>query len=380
MPPGQKPAGGGYILPARRPYGADDAGEGKARTESLHVDVRGSLVWKIRDPMETYEVYPALDSPEGPCKSVGMTDVVVESLEHGVLETDPALKAEIVSANKGEHLFQRIGILDRHYPGPLFRKWIMETYGKMAAGVPDEVGQLREDSYGGNRNPLGTPAKTPVGCQDFDGAHHGGVIVKGLAHAHKNGIGNIPSLIDSKELREDVGGGKMAVKALPARHAEFAAHLAAGLRRNAKRTAVSVGNHHGLDHAALRGGILPLAEGAGYGEKIFSGSVGGRERLRRKSHPHREPFFEARAAFLGDIRHPGYASDALPVEPARHLPSGIRRKAARECNFLEFRGSHPQKHSFIHTKIYLHKKAFTCLQKYLKKSDLFYIFVVHGIL
>ena len=177
--------------------------------------------------------------------------VIIPACEHCVLEADPSLPREIVSPYELENFVQIVCLLYRHHLRPFVRERIVKADCEMTSGLIQILLQLRNDPDRGQCNPLRTPAETPVRRQHLDRPPDIFIIVERLPHSHEYGPGKFRGLIDGYELGQDVRSGKIAVKALPACHAEAAAHLAARLGGDAQRFPVLVRNHHGFDAAGL---------------------------------------------------------------------------------------------------------------------------------
>ena len=87
-------------------------------------------------------------------------------------------------------------------------------------------------------------------------------------------------VLGEPELGDDLAGGEVAAEALVAGRAEAAADGAAGLRRDAQRAAVVLGNEHGLDRVAVADVEQPL-DGA-VGRLLLADD---RQRPRRRPRP-----------------------------------------------------------------------------------------------
>ena len=136
----------------------------------------------------------------------------------------------------------------------------MQTDCQMAFLMVEIFFQFGQNSYAGDRYPLRTPGKTPVGGQHGYGLGNLGIVVQRLSHPHENSVGKPVGVVDGDELVEYVGYLQMAVEAAPARHTELAVHTASGLGRYAECTAVPVRDHHGFDGGTFR--LEKILEGA----------------------------------------------------------------------------------------------------------------------
>ena len=107
---GEQAAGRKDIL---APGGADGGGNpapGQTVPEGLHRRLRAGAVREIRNPVETDQVHAAFQPLEETKESVGMARGVVETREHRVLETYPALAREVVLTDQVDDRFDRVGL------------------------------------------------------------------------------------------------------------------------------------------------------------------------------------------------------------------------------------------------------------------------------
>ena len=229
MLPGQKAAGGKNVLPPGSTDGGRESALGQAVPESLHLLLRGRSIGKVRNPVETDQVHTAFQGAEKLHQRIGMPLRVVPAMENGILETDTALAAEVVLFQEPDNLCLRPSLLDRHHLGTLFRERIVQAYRQVALALVQELFQLRKDADGAEGDAFGTPGQPPGSREHFHHTLHLLPVIQGFAHAHKNGIGELPGFCNGKKLAQDIGSIQIPVKTLPACHAELAAHLAAGL-------------------------------------------------------------------------------------------------------------------------------------------------------
>ena len=167
-------------------------------------------------------------------------------------------------------------------------------------------------AYGRNSYAPRAPSHTPRGGEDIDSAEDGVDIVGGLAHAHEYDVGERGTLGNGKYLIYDCPGVEIALPTALACHAEAAVHLASGLRGNAQRGAVAVGDVDSLDvaaadtveevfHSAV--GAPGLGDGslAAYGVAVVD---------------------EPRACCLWQVGHGVDVGYGASVEPCSHLLGG----------------------------------------------------------
>ena len=120
------------------------------------------------------------------------------------------------------------------------------------------------------------------------------------------------------------------MKALPAGHAELAAHLAARLGAHAQCFAVLVGNHYGLIIQALKG------------EQVLTGAIPAGLNIDGLNHSHFIALSQRFPALLGQVGHLINALYPLLIQPLRHLLPGKCRQANFQRNLLQFIGRFPQ--------------------------------------
>ena len=129
-----------------------------------------------------------------------MALVIVQSGEHGIFKAHTALACEVIFTDHVDHFLHRPRFLHRHHLRPFVRERVVEADGKVAAGRIEVLPQVRQDTDRGKGYAFGTPAETPVSRKHLDGLHHVAEVVKRLAHAHENGIGQIWRLVNGDKL------------------------------------------------------------------------------------------------------------------------------------------------------------------------------------
>ena len=299
--------------------------------------------------------------------------VVIQSREHRVLETDTPLSRKIILPDQVQYAGKRIGLLDRHQGKPFLRERVMQADGQVAAGLVQETAQVRQHADRRKRNALRAPSKAPVRRQDINGATDIFIIVQRFAHAHEHDIGKVVGLRDAEQLVQDVAGGQMAVETLASCHAELAAHLAAGLGRDAERATVLVRNHHRLDGTFFQpvigiGPVQPVQMGTGYREKVFLRPVLRTLQVRPNLASYLIALCQPLPACLGKVGHQVDVRHLFLVEPLGDLLSRKSGKAVFQGDGFEFFGRLSEQDG-LHAK-----RFFTSMQNYAKNISECWLF------
>ena len=331
---GQKAAGGKDIFPAGSPDGGRDAQPVQLGLELLQAGFRCRFIREIRDAVEADEVDAALQAAEKPRQLMRVAGSVVPAFEQRVFETDAPLAGEVVLPDEFQHVLDGPGPLDRHQFLPLFGERVVEADGEMAFAFVQEAPELRHHPDGAERDALGAPAEPPVRREDRDSPLDGFPVVQRLPHAHEDGIGELPRLPDGEELVEDVRLREVAMEALPARHAEMAAHLAARLRAHAEGLALPVRNHHRLDG-------VPAGQ-ARDREKVLPGAVGRFLHVDGGHAAGLAALFQGRPPRLGEIGHLIQRGGPVHIEPLGQLLARKGRQAQLQGQGLELFRRFPQ--------------------------------------
>ena len=177
-----------------------------------------------------------------------------------------------------------------------------------------ERGQI---AHGADSDALRAPCEAPRCGEHVDGGEHGVKIVERLAHAHEHDVGEGVALGYGQNLVDNLRGGKVAVEALAAGHAEGAAHLASRLRAHAERGPVAVGDVDGL-YVAASGAV----------EEILHRAVGAACLGLGILAAHAPARGERLASALAEVGHRVDVGDTAAVYPVRYLLGGKTRKAA----------------------------------------------------
>ena len=123
----QHAAGSKDIFPA----GCADRGHKslivKAGLEVLDYDIRRSLVWEIRNLMETDKIHPALQSFQHSYQSIRMSLGIVETGKHSVFETNSPLSGKIILAYQVYDILNRPCSLNRHDAETFRAEGVMKT-------------------------------------------------------------------------------------------------------------------------------------------------------------------------------------------------------------------------------------------------------------
>ena len=217
-----------------------------------------------------------------------MTGSVVPAVKDGIFKTYAALAGEIIAFYEADNLRGAPGLLDGHHLKAFFRERIVKAYGKVALTFGEEFPEIGDDAYCAEGNAFGTPGKAPVCGEYSDNPFYFFPVVKGLSHAHENGVGKFPCLLYGKILGQDVRGAEVAMKTLPSCHAELAAHLAPGLGTHAESLAVPFRYHYGFHARVLVadfGCVMPGPDRASYREQILLCAIRGHLYIHGSRHP-----------------------------------------------------------------------------------------------
>lgn len=321
---GEEAAGGHDVFAPRGTDGAGDAVGVEVVAESGHGRRRSGLVGGARRGMESDEVDPTGESMQQPHCFGGVAQVVVETSEHGVLKRYAPLSAPVVALEQLHHISNGIRFLHGHDLQALVGEGVVEADGQVALALIEKAPQAGDDADAGDGDAAGAPAEAPGGGEHFGAAQHGVEVVHRLAHAHIDDVGEAVELGDGENLVEDVVGAEAAVESLLAGDAEAAAHLAAGLTRDAQCGAVAVGDEHRFDE--------PSSEDL---EKVLLGSVLGELAADGAATPDVGDLAEPGAGFEREVGHGVDGGDALAVEPVANLPCGEAGHAFCGAELLE---------------------------------------------
>ena len=192
--------------------------------------------------MPADQVNPALQAIEQPYEFAGIAIAVVLSSENDVLERKAALTSPVVLSQELKHLSDRIAAFGRHDANSFFGERIVQTDGQMTGALIEKAFQPLAQTYRGHGDAPWTPCPTIVGHEEACGRENGIQIVERLALSHKHDVRQAITLRKGIYLVEDIGHGKLPLKALTAGHAELASHLATHLTTDADRPAVVIRN------------------------------------------------------------------------------------------------------------------------------------------
>ena len=203
-------------------------------------------------------------------QGLGLRRRVVDAIEHAVLEGDEvARRALEVAARCAEQLGDRVLAVERHQlvaQGVVGR---MQRDRESDRAIFAQAIDHRHDARGRDRHAAARQAVAVVVEHRPERRHERAVVLQRLAHAHHDDVGD-GALARRKteaaaqrefgmpELGDDLGGRQVAAEALVAGRAEAAVDGAAGLRRDAQRAALRLGDEDGLDGVAVADVEQPL--------------------------------------------------------------------------------------------------------------------------
>ena len=264
--------------------------------------------------MEPDQVYAALDAVQQAAQFADMPRRVVQAAHHDIFERHASLVGEVVPAQNGRDFGDRPCPFDRHDRGPLLVKRVVQTYGQMHFRRVEKPLQFGRYARRGEGDARRRPAEAPLRSHDFERPQYVVRVVERLAHAHEDHVRQTVAFGQRDDLVEDFGRRQRVLQSLPSRRAEFASHAASGLRRDAQRGPLAVGNVGRFDPCALLRAVEVLFRSVGrLGDPRGRGECGA------------EAFGQLRAVGRGDVAHPHRVLDVFRVEPAGQLFRGEAR-------------------------------------------------------
>src|SRR5574344_74742 len=336
MRSGQQSAGSKDVLSPAGAYRGGDAVCVQIVADALHPALVGTVELYARYLVEAYQVDAALQSVEQLYDFADMRRAVIDTPEDDILEREPALMAEIISAEQVHDICDGVGFLGRHHLSALLGDGRVHADGQMALALIEESFQPLLQSYTTHCNPFRTPCISVVGSHNLCHLKHIVQIVERFTLSHKNDIGQSVTFRQRINLIENVCHGQAPFESLFARLAEKAVHLASYLRRDAQRGALFFRYEHRLDDCALESSP-PLFDGAvdrllAFGRSSSADAVLPRQLVavgfRQVCH-------------LVNLRH------MTAVEPFGNLFRGKSRHAEVADNLLQLSKRHPQTWYFL---------------------------------
>ena len=322
----QQAAGGEDVLAARGAYGGEHPVLCEVVAELFHLFLARSVQVDVGDGVEADEVDAAFHAVQQLYDAAGVVHRVVHPSEDDIFEGEPALVREVVVAQQVDDLLQRHAFLCRHQAGALLMDRGVHADRHVALALVEEAAELVFQSHGADGDAFRAPCVSVVGGEDLRGLEHVVEVVHRLALTHEDDVGQAVALGQAVHLVQDVRHGQVALKALLARLAEEAVHLAAHLARHAERTAVTVRDEHGLDKLLLgRFRLFRSRPGGLYGKQIFGGAVDGVLAVNRSGAAHLVLLGEQLAVMFGEIGHLVDRPDMLGVDPLGDLTAGEGR-------------------------------------------------------
>ena len=276
--------------------------------------------------MEADQVDAAFDAVQQARQFADVARGVVQPAHHDVFERHPPLVGEVVFAQDRGDFGDRPRPFDGHDLHTLFVEGVVEADGQVNLRRVEKTPQFGHDARRGERDACRRPAETPLGGDYLERPQHLVRVVERFAHAHEHEVREFVALGQRNRLVEDFGRRERLLKPLPPRGAEAAAHAASGLRRDAERGPLPVGDVGRLD-------VMPFERA----EQVFLRAVGRLGDALRGAQRRREPFGEPLAVRGGDVGHPQRVFRVADVEPAGDLPRGEARHsqlAAKGCELV----------------------------------------------
>ena len=288
---------------------------GEDRAEALDPLRRGAVVGAGRVVGDQVDLVGARVEQRG--ELAGVLGQVVDAVEHHVLDEDLAAAAGAVALAGGEHLGQRVAVVDRH----------QLRAQAVVGGVQGEGQADRHLALGEAVDPRhpadGRDRRAAVGDaevgQPLAGGEHGVDVHRRLPHPHEDDVVDRFDAAEVERLVEDLVGAEVAAELHLAGGAEGAGQRAARLRGEADRAApVAVAHQHRLDRPPV-GGVEERLDGAVVGLRLGLEARGSRAAPRRRA---------ARAAAPAGWSSPRRSAPRAPPTPR----PGRRGRRARRAS------------------------------------------------
>ena len=271
----QQSAGGLNVLAPRSADGGLYSLRRQRVAEADHRLVVGREEGRSGDFVEPDQVYAALDAVQQAAQLADMPRRVVQAAHHDIFERHAPLVGEVVPAQDGRDFGDRPCPFDRHDCGPLLVKRVVQTYGQMHFRRVEKPLQFGRYARRGEGDARRRPAEAPLRSHDFERPQYVVRVVERLAHAHEDDVRQTVAFGQRDDLVEDFGRRQRVLQPLPSRRAEFASHAASGLRRDAQRGPLAVGNVGRFDPCALLRAVEVLFRSVGrFGDPRGRGECG----------------------------------------------------------------------------------------------------------
>ena len=249
--------------------------------------------------------------------SIRASSRIVHLLQHHVFEGDPSSPHVAEALHIGNQVLKRVNPVDGHKPRAERVRGSVERDRELRFLGIDTAEAVNETDCGNSEAPAGD-IETQRFLHDFDSLQHIVDIIEGLAHAHENDIGDpVLTLVrpDRHCLAHDLGWGKVPHEADPARHAEFARHLAAHLGGQAQGAPPILRHEHALHEMAVKSG-----------EEEFHGTVLRGDGLPERGQLEKEHALQSGPKLLRQICHAVEVSSLRLVDPLVDLSRPVGRK------------------------------------------------------
>ena len=217
----------------------------------------------------------------------GVLGPVVDAVEHHVLDEDLAAAARPVAVAGGEHLGQRVAVVDRHQLRA--QAVVGRVQGERQADRHLALGEAVDPGHPADRRDRGAPVGDAEVGQPLAGGEHRVEVHRRLPHPHEDDVVDRLDAAEVERLVEDLVGGQVAAELHLAGGAEGAGQRAARLRGDADRApAVAVAHQDRLDRAAV-GGVEERLDRAVVGLRLRLEGQGRERDLGGEPLPQRPP-------------------------------------------------------------------------------------------
>src|SRR5690606_38054782 len=319
------------IVAARASDRRHDAGRAQSLPETVDRFRGGTLETGARERIERDQIDLRRPVAKQPDEPAGPGGAVVDTVEQHVLEGDlPAREPFGVAPAGVQELRDRMDAIDRHEPIAQLVGRRMQRHGERRVAVDRELQDLRHQARRADRDAPPRKPEREIVEQELRDRDDVAIVRERLAHAHEDHVRDLEGsdlAPRERDLADDLGDRKVTVEALPPGRAERAIERAAGLRGDAERAAVRLGNENGLDRLPRADVEQPLARAV--------------RRALLADHPRRRELGDLReplAELQAEIGHRAEIEHAALVDPAHDLARAIRLLTERDEELGELLG------------------------------------------
>lgn len=342
------------VLAARRSDCRRHAELVQAVAEAFHDRHRSRRMLEAGDGMETDQVHAAVETAEQSGERIGVAQIIVDTAPDDIFGRQSTLVGKIISAEKLHDPRDRKRSFDGHQLLAFGRERRVDTDSHMHLCLVEQSAESIELTDARHRDALRTPREPPRSSQHLDGFQHLVDVIHRLAHAHKHEIRQRLALGDRENLVDDTRSREIAVETLSSRHAKTAAHLAARLRRNAERSAVTVRDIDRLHVATASTARQEIEILAARSKQIFHRPVRRARLLDRSLQPDAIMLVKPLASLLRQLRHLIDAADAVDIQAAGNLFGGKLAQPRLLDHRFEFRESHSEQRTPLQSIVIFH--------------------------